>query len=172
MPNHEGLPNAQKIEYPYMPDEATIEYTNMDNLFMQMAREYAKRFSLDKVMPNSSIIVRDGAIVGIGANGSDYHENNECERVKRGSKTGEDYELCEGCHPKNHSEQSAINDAREVGIQNLEGAELYLWGHWWCCEPCWNAMLDSGISKVHLLEGSEVLFNREDPNNVIGRQFE
>ena len=168
-------PKQQKpaIEYPYMPEQGVIVYETMENPVMQMAKEFARRNSLDKSMPNTSVIVKDGKIFGIGANGSNYHEEHECERVIRGSKSGQDYELCEGCHPKNHGEQSAIADARDHHDgADLTGAEVYLWGHWWCCESCWKAMLDNGITTVHLLEGSEVLFNREDPDNVIGRQFE
>lgn len=50
--------------------------------------------------------------------------------------------------------------------------DLYLWGHWWFCEPCWNAMIEAGIRDVYLLENSEVLFNKAHPENIIGRQFE
>lgn len=161
------------IEYPYMPEEGKILYESQDNRFMRVARAYARFHSLDDVMPNSSVVVIDGDIVGIAANGSDYHENNECERVKLGSKTGEDYDKCEGCHPKNHSEPKAVADAlSRIDGESLDGAELYLWGHWWCCEPCWNAMLSAGITTVLLLENSEVLFNKQEPGNIIGRQFE
>ena len=51
------------------------------------------------------------------------------------------------------------------------GADLYLWGHWWACAPCWNAIIESGIENVYLLEGSERLFNKAHHGNVIGRQF-
>jgi len=163
----------RKIEYPYMPEEGTIEYVGPENDYMWLAKEYAKRYSLDKVMPNCSVIVKEGKILGIGANGSNYHEENGCERVRRKIPTGQGYDLCEGCHPKNHGEQQAINDAVAVmGTEDFSGAEIYLWGHYWACEPCWDAMLGSGINTVYLLEGSEVLFVRNNPDNIIGRQFE
>ena len=159
------------IKYPYLPEGREIKYVSADNQFMKMARSFAQNHSLDKIMPNACVIVKDDVVLAIGANGSDFHENNECERIKQGIPTGQGYELCEGCHPKNHGEQSAINDAFSNG-KNVQGADLYLWGHWWCCEPCWNAMNQAGIKDVYLLQGSEILFNKNHPDNIVGRQFE
>lgn len=159
------------INYPYMPpdDKASITYTDY-NEYMQAAFEAARDNSHDVTMPTGSVIVLDGEIIGRGANGSDYHKANGCERVRRGIPTGQGYELCEGCHPHNHSEPRAIVDALESN-HKLDGAVLYLWGHWWCCEPCWNAMINVGISKAVLLENSEVLFNKEAEGNIVGSQL-
>lgn len=160
-----------KIEYPYLPEGCEIKYVPADNVFMAMAKEYARGHSLDTTMPGAAVVVLNNEVVGIGANGSDYHKTHVCERVRLGSKTGEGYELCEGCHPKNHSERKAISNSRERGALG-EGSDLYLWGHWWCCEPCWQEMLSAGIKNVYLMEGSEKLFNKNDPENIVGRQFE
>lgn len=160
----------EQIAYPYLPEDGTISYVPADDEFMQTAKEVAREQSLDSTMPTGSVIVKNGKVVGRGANGSDYHKTHECERVRLGVPTGQGYELCEGCSPKNHSEPRAIADAKANGA-DTNGAELYLWGHWWCCEPCWNAMLSAGIKMVHLLERSEVLFNKEADGNVVGRQF-
>lgn len=138
---------------------------------MKLAKEFAKKYSLDKVMPGTALVVRGEVILGMGANGSSYHETHGCQRVILGCKSGEGYDLCEGCHPKNHSEPSAIRDAVEHG-NDTNGAHLYLWGHWWCCKPCWDAMEQAGIEQVFLLENSEVLFNKEHPDNIVGRQFQ
>lgn len=171
----EKLPNERPaIEYPFMHEQGTIAYVPANHELMIIAKEFARRESLDSYMPNCSVVVKGDEIIGIGANGSDYHEKNECERKRLGSPTGQDYDKCEGCHPKNHGESQAITDALaylEEG-ESLQGAEIYLWGHWWCCEPCWDVMVGQGITTVKLVEGSEVLFNRDAPGNIIGRQFE
>ncbi len=159
------------IQYPYIPLNRTIEYVPKDNAFILMAKEFARNNSLDKTMPGAAVVVKDGEVIGIGANGSDYHEKHGCERVRQGCGSGKGYELCEGCHPKNHSEPSAIADAQSNGF-TTEGADIYLWGHWWCCESCWNVMISAGIAQVYLMEGSEVLFCKEHPDNIVGRQFE
>ena len=162
--------NSSEIVYPYMPAGPIFGFVDMNDPFMTEAYEYAREFSLDKIMPTASIIVSKGSVIGRGANGSTYHEQYECERVKRGIPTGQGYEVCEGCHPKNHSEVSAIADALEKS-KDLEGADVYLWGHWWCCEPCWQAMTQAGIRQVYLLERSHELFNKTHPANIVGQPF-
>ncbi len=156
------------MNYPYLPDGRTILYVPADNAFMQEGRAYALAHSLDDAVKTGSVIVKDGVIIGRGANGSDYHKTNVCERVKQKMPTGQGYELCEGCHPKNHSEPRAVNDAKTQG-HDTSGADLYLFGHWWCCEPCWNAVIAGGIQNVYLMHGSERLFNREHPDNILGK---
>jgi deoxycytidylate deaminase len=148
------------IKYPYLPPRRTIRYVAIDNEYMRAARDYALAHSLDETMPTGSVVVKDGHIIGQGANGSDYHKTHPCERVRLGSKTGEDYDKCDGCHPRNHSERRAVFDAAQQGY-DTNGADLYLWGHWWCCKPCWDSMIEAGVRDVVLLEGSEMLFNKK-----------
>ncbi len=162
----------RKIEYPFLPAGKIILYVPAANKYMKAAKDFAKNHSLDKFMPTGSVVVLDGKVIGRGSNGSDYHEKYGCERVKKGIPTGEGYELCEGCHPKNHSEPRAIEDAlRNHSIQEMEKAELYLWGHWWACEPCWNSILSVGIKKVYLEEDSQNNYNKLHPHNLVGQQF-
>ncbi len=155
------------IKYPYLPEGRTITYVPSDNPFIAQAAAFALEHSLDNAVKTGSVIVKNGEIIGRGANGSDYHKAHECERVRLKIPTGQGYELCEGCHPKNHSEPRAIADAQAHG-HDTEGADLYLWGHWWACEPCWRAIIDGGIANVYLMEGSEKLFNKDSPENVLG----
>ena len=159
-----------RSDYPYLPEGREHGYVGMDNEFMSAAKDYARQHSLDPVMPNGCVFVKNGEIVAKGANGSDYHNTHECERVKRGIPTGQGYELCEGCHPKNHGEPKAIATAT-AAVVDLAGSDVYLWGHWWCCEPCWSSMISAGVNKVYLLERSEILFNKQHPDNIVGKQF-
>lgn len=161
----------KNIYYPYLPEGRHIDYVYSGNVFMILAKELARTKSLDKVMPSAAFVVKDSVILGIGTNGSDYHEKNGCQRIKLGCKTGEGYEFCEGCSPVNHSEQKAVLGAVSYNL-DTNGADMYLWGHWWCCKSCWDAMINAGINKVFLLYDSEKLFNKEHPDNIVGRQFE
>lgn len=158
------------IPYPYLPEGRKFEYVPSDNQFIRIARFFARLQSLDKTMPGAAVVVKDDEILGIGANGSDYHGKHGCERVRRKCKTGEGYELCEGCHPKNHSEPRAILNTELLGY-DPQDADLYLWGHWWCCKCCWDTMIEAGINNVYLMENSEVLFNKQHPDNIVGKQF-
>ncbi len=160
----------KQIKYPFMHSKGAIDYVPADNKYMLEAKEYSRKHSIDKAMPTGTVLVKDGKIIGRGANGSHYHETHICERVRLNIPTGQGYELCEGCHPKNHSEPHAIADAKKHG-HDTKGAEAYLWGHWWACEPCWTALIEAGVTKMHLMRGSEVLFNKEHPENIVGRQF-
>lgn len=165
------MPRKPKVRHPYIPEGRKISYVGPDNPYMQLAKEYARLYSQDEIMPGASIVVKDRKVIGIGANGSDYHKKYPCKRKELKCKTGEGYELCEGCHPKNHSEPTAIRNAVNKG-NDTKGADLYLWGHWWCCKPCWDAMGEAGIRNVYLLEDSEKLFNKDHPENIVGKQFE
>jgi len=155
------------IKYPYLPEGREILYVPSTNPFMAQAAAYALEHSLDKAFKTASVVVKDHMVIGIAANGSDYHLTHECERVKRGLPTGEGYELCEGCHPKNHSEPKAIKAAQDAG-HDTNGADVYLWGHWWTCEGCWKAIIDSGIRNLYLMEGSERFFDKNAPEYVHG----
>jgi deoxycytidylate deaminase len=170
MSKNDNMIHMYNIQYPYIPKDVSIRYVVESNEYMILAKEYARLHSLDAIMPTGAILVKDSNVIGAGANGSDYHEKNGCERVKQNIPTGEGYELCEGCSPKNHAEPKAISNAIQNGY-DLKNADLYLWGHWWCCLDCWNIMLSSGINQVYLMKGSEILFNKENEHNIVGRQF-
>lgn len=162
---------SEAIYYPYMPEGRTFSYVPEDNIYIQEAKAFAKDNSIDDTMPTGTVLVKGDEVIGRGANGSDYHKTNGCERVKQNIPTGQGYELCEGCHPKNHSEPQAIANAAELG-NDTEGSTAYLWGHWWCCEPCWGSMIKAGVAEVVLMDDSAVLFNKQAEGNIVGHQFE
>jgi deoxycytidylate deaminase len=157
--------NSVDISYPYLPIGRSFTYVSNDNTYMQAAQAAAKA-SLDTAAPNGSVVVKDHRIIGQGANGSDYHKTHPCRRKELGIATGQRYDLCEGCSPKNHSEPKAIADAHAAG-QDTNDADVYLWGHWWCCQPCWETMIAAGIRQVYLLKNSQKLFNKADPENIL-----
>lgn len=158
------------IQYPYLPEGRTILYVPEANPYMVQARDYAKEYRSNLTQPGAAVVVKNNMIIGIGSIGNNPYHIAGCERVKLNMPTGEGYDLCLGCNPAYHSEPSAIEDAQKRGFQT-EGADLYLWGHWWACEPCWDAMIAAGIANVYLMEGSEQLFNKSHPRNIIGKQF-
>jgi len=157
------------ITYPYIPANRDILYVESNNEFMKEAQKVALEQSLDQHQQAGVVIVSKDIILGTGANGSTYHKEYGCERVRRNIPTGQGYELCEGCHPKNHAEQKAIADALQQG-GDITQADLYLWGHWWCCQSCWEVMMQSGIKRVFLEEGSEKNYNRDHPENILTKK--
>ena len=149
---------------PYLPEGRTILYVGEENTFLQMAKEAAEELSLDPEHPTGAVVVKNGIMLGQGANGSTYHQEHGCERKKQGIPTGQQYELCPGCDPANHAERRAIEDVRARegahATELLSGADLYLWGHWWCCQWCWEAMIEANIRNVYLLSGAKEQFGQ------------
>jgi deoxycytidylate deaminase len=169
------------IKYPYLPEGREILYVTEDNEFMKAAKQASLDLSTDVQHPTGAVVVKEGKIVGRGANQAGYknkkliefHLNGMCFRRWFKIKSGEKYWMCRGCSTnRKHAETRAVNDALknlDGGSDKLQNADLYLWGHWWACEPCWKSILDAGVRNVYLLENSEVYFNRNHPNHVIGK---
>lgn len=104
----------------------------------------------------ASVIVRGEDVMGEGINNPIH--NSFCPRTVFQCPSGEGYELCpRSCHSDNHSEKQAIKQAEKNG-KETKGADLYLYGHWWCCKPCWDAMIKAGIKNVYLVEGATEKF--------------
>jgi deoxycytidylate deaminase len=138
-------------QLPYLPVGREILYVTIDHEFMQLAKQVAHTESLDSLHPTGAVLVKNGTVVGVGANGSGVHTRYGCVRKWFKIPTGKFYALCSGCSPKNHAEQKAIKAALSAQ-KNTKGADLYLWGHWWCCQSCWQAMIDAGVKDVYLPE--------------------
>jgi deoxycytidylate deaminase len=154
------------IEYPYMPDGREILYVGEDNPFMAQAKKVREEYSMPGLTVSASVLVKDGEVIGEGSVGMGYHKEKGCERIAHNAPTGTGYDLCPGCYADNHGEAKAVQNAQESG-KDVSGSDLYLYGHWWCCKPCWERMIAAGVRNVFLLEGSEVLFNKDHPNNVL-----
>lgn len=168
------------IKYPYLPEERVIKYVELDNPWMAAAKEFSRLHATDRQMPTGAVIVKDRRIIGSGANQvplkhpflARMHKDYVCVRRILHIPSGQKYWLCPGCaSAKHHSEARAARDATRKG-EDAHGADMYLWGHWWACKPCWDAAIGVGIRDLYLLEGSETLFNRDKPGNIVGKQFD
>ena len=156
----------ETINYPYLPEGRVIRYVPVSHPLMMEARRICEKQTGDTNHPTGSVVVLAGDIIGSGANTTPlksptlraFHKNRLCVRRLFHVKTGERYWLCPGCaSPQNHSERVAVRDAFTTR-HDIAGADLYLWGHWWCCKPCWDAMIAAGIANVYLAEDSEKMF--------------
>lgn len=157
--------------YPYLPEGRRYLRAQASDPIMRLAIRYAHQYSKDPVMPTAAVVIQDRHPISCGANGSDFHRIHGCARQAAGSKTGEDYHLCEGCHPKNHSESRALRAAQNLS-DGVSDSDLYLWGHFGCCQNCWRIIAQAGIRDVFLLLDAEKLFNKNHPENIVGAQFD
>lgn len=171
--------NTKDIKYPYLPEGREILYVGEDNEFMQAAKVMQKK-ATDWQHPSGAVVVKDGEIVGKASLLSSLprirsiiraHKSGMCLRRWFNVPSGTKYWVCPGCvHHVGHSEATAVRNALK-NVDDISGADLYLYGHWWCCKPCWDSMIGAGIKGVYLLEGSEVIFNRSHEDNIIGHDF-
>ncbi|MFA5132185.1 MAG: hypothetical protein WC444_02545 [Candidatus Paceibacterota bacterium] len=137
------------------------------DFLMQAAKEAATKYSLTPLYPIGILAVKGKDILCASGNGNGYHESNihaeghiegcrrrfvSQERVKNGGekiKPGEEFDLCIGCHTDFHAESNLIRKAVDLGV-DLRGADMYMYGHYWCCGSCWGKMNKAGIRKVFL----------------------
>lgn len=165
------------INYPYLPVGREIKYVGAEQPYMLAAQQACRELSTDHYHPTGAVVVLANKIIAREANQSAlrwpklirWHHAGVCVRRWLKIKSGEKYWLCPGCSSsRHHAESRAARAAQATGL-DLRNATLYLWGHWWCCAPCWSAIIAADIGEVCLLESSEVLFNRAHPENKIGQ---
>ncbi len=153
----------EKQELPYLPLGWEVHYVAEDNPWMKEACLSAGTLSTDANHPTGAVIVQNDEIIGRGANASVFHDRIGCVRQMLRNfipvPSGKMYWTCRGCSPRFHAEQNAIRDAKKKGHQT-KGADLYLWGHWWCCESCWEKILDANIERVFLAKDAKEKFGK------------
>jgi len=151
------------------------------NEFIQAAKKAAISYSQTPIFPIGIVAVKDGVIVAEAGNGNGYHERNidtpghrkGCVRrhlndIREGQglvkfKSGAGFELCPGCHTDAHAEANLIKSAVENKvIEKLSGAHVYMYGHFWCCKPCWDKMITVGINQVYLPDNADKFKNKEE----------
>lgn len=170
------------VIYPYLPEGRIILYVPENNQFMQEAKKIAKEESTDKRISTGAVIVsvRDNIIVSKDANKAPLTSENlinlhkkYCFRRIFKIPSGKKYWLCPGCAAgDHHAEYRASKKLIKQGFDKNDQFDLYLWGHWWACKDCWGKMIEVPIRNLYLMEGSEILFNEKNPNNIIGKQFD
>jgi len=153
---------------PYLPDGKEIKYVPADNQFIKEAREAMISLASDLSHPTGSVVVRNKVVIGRAGNQTrlknfpsliKLHKNGLCIRRKLNVPTGKMYWICPGCALyKDHSESLAVKDAKTNKKDTL-GADVFLYGHWWCCRPCWDTMIEAGIEKVYVLEDADKKFS-------------
>ena len=165
------------IVFPYMPEGRMVKYVSAQDRFIRAAEDACRELSTDHYHPTGAVLVKGGEVVFRAANQAAIRNKKLTELHKRGYcirrffkvPTGQKYWLCPGCSPSRiHAETLVVKKALKKGVPT-EDADVYLWGHWWCCKPCWDAMISGGIRDVYVLEGSDKLFNPKYPENIIGK---
>lgn len=80
--------------------------------------------------------------------GTNWCENPQTECPKKDLPTGVGYEMCRDiCKQHAHAEVDACEKAGEFAY----GADLYLIGHYYCCDNCKKVMEEYGIRNVYIV---------------------
>lgn len=155
------------IKYPYIAPGRVIKFVPISNKWMQEAKKMADSETRCSWWPTGAVVVKNGKIIGRGSNPGEI--TIPCPRWVKKCPTGTGYELCNNVCKRigyGHSEVTSIEDA-EKNHQDTRGADFYLYGHWWCCEPCWNKMINAGIKNVYLLKNAHKIFTHEKRSNLM-----
>lgn len=151
---------------PFRNGSLRLFYTSSDDEFMTLAREVIMN-STDKRHPTAAVVVKDGKVLASAANQSGFkhpylirlHEIGWCVRKLFRVRSGAHYWLCPGCaNARDHAESRASKLALAKYPQRMMNTRLYLYGHWWCCKDCCEAMEKTRVREVVLLEGASRLF--------------
>ena len=139
-----------------------MRFVPADDEYMREAKRAREECSGDPLYPVGCVLVRDGRVLVRAGNG--YNRGTRgihiCPRIVLECPSGTGYELCDLHDSPGHAEPMLIAVAKEQGI-DTQDADVYLYGHWWCCEPCWNVMIEAGVRDVYLLENAHVEFDRD-----------
>lgn len=142
---------------PYVPPDIEIGYVPEHDPNMAIAKVQATTRSQGCKLRLGGVIVNHGKIVGRGVNCKDTLVRPAfCVRDVLNIPSGQGYDLCPNC-AGSHCEPPTIADA-QAHSADTNGGTFYLYGHWWFCEPCCNALREAGIRKAYLVEGATELF--------------
>lgn len=142
-----------------MPEGKTIKFVPLNNKWMQAARKECDTNGNCSWWPTGAVIVKGNKIISRGANKGVY--NAICPRVEQQCPSGTGYELCtRHCKQTGHAEKNAILAAERENY-DLTGADMYLFGHWWCCQSCWESILRHDFGEIYLLENAHKIFTKE-----------
>ena len=149
------------IEYPYLPQNRSFKFVPSDHVHMLAAAAARRECAGDSLYPVGVVLVRDGEVVARAGNGFNRGSGTKhiCPRVVLDCPSGVGYELCDLHDPIGHAEPMLMKIAKEQGIDPV-GCDVYMFGHWWCCEFCWNAMIADGIRDVYLIDDAHERFSR------------
>ncbi len=149
----------KQVNFPFLPEGRKILYVSLNNEFMVKAKEICKKSGCIK-QPTGAVIVKDNKVMGTGTNAGKLVE--VCPRWD--SPTGEGYDKCKNiCQQTGHAEANAVKEMMaNYSESEYQGADLYLYGHWWCCKNCWEEIEKGKIANIYLLEDSWILFNPEE----------
>ena len=150
------------LTYPYLPPDRQFKFVPMTHPHMIAAEQARRECSGDSLWPIGVVLVRDGQILARAGNGFNRGSSTKhiCPRVVLDVLSGTRYDLCSLHDAPGHAEPMLIAAAKKEHIDPT-GCDVYMFGHWWCCEPCWKILIDAGVRDVYMVEDAHERFSRD-----------
>ncbi|OGL98166.1 hypothetical protein A2318_01470 [Candidatus Uhrbacteria bacterium RIFOXYB2_FULL_45_11] len=150
------------IDYPYLPPNRRFKFVPLTDPHMIAAEGARRECAGDSLYPVGVVLVQDDQVLARAGNGFNRGSGIKhiCPRVVLECPSGTGYDLCTLHDSIGHAETMLMQIALEQGI-NPSGCDVYMFGHWWCCEPCWKAMIDAGVRDVYVLDDAHERFSRD-----------
>lgn len=150
------------ITYPYLPPNRQFKFVPLSDPHMMAAEVARRECAGDSLWPIGIVLVRNGEVLARAGNGFNRGSASKhiCPRVVLDCPSGIGYDLCTLHDSTGHAEPMLMQVAIEQGIDPT-GSDVYMFGHWWCCEPCWKAMIDAGVRDVYVLDDAHERFSRD-----------
>lgn len=149
------------IDYPYLPHDRHLAYVPANHPFMLVAARAREELAGDPSYPVGIVLVKDGQVVARAGNGFNRgRQVHVCPRLVLECPSGTGYDLCALHDAPGHAERMVLQEATRLGIEP-RGADVYLYGHWWACEPCWSAMIQAGVRDVYVVDDAHEWFSRD-----------
>lgn len=157
-----------------MPADRFLKYVPADHPFMLEAAKAREECAGDPLYPVGIVMVKparpddpgrsggDGVVVARAGNGFNRGPGkvHVCPRIVLDCPSGTGYELCDLHDAPGHSERMVLQAAREAHVDPV-GADVYMFGHWWACEPCWTALIEAGVRDLYVVDDAHERFSRE-----------
>lgn len=145
------------------------EYVNLENQFMRLAYKLAKNLYMVKKWNLKTtpvaVLVKNGEYINHGVCADGAHAiNGHCDRL---GEAGTSYGNCKHCAEEEHAERKALQAAYD---KDLQGSEVYVYGHYKMCDHCIAALKARGVTRFVLLENASTLFDRHHPQTVLGTE--
>jgi tRNA(Arg) A34 adenosine deaminase TadA len=150
------------ITYPYLPPNRGFKFVPLSDPHMMAAEVARRECAGDSLYPVGVVLVRDDEVLARAGNGFNRGSGTKhiCPRVVLDCPSGTGYDLCALHDSIGHAETMLMQVAHDQGIDPAD-CDVYMFGHWWCCEPCWKAMIDAGVRDVCVLDDAHERFSRD-----------
>lgn len=143
-------------------EQQVYRFVSFDHPHMMAAYDARRECAGDTIFPIGVVLVKNDVVVARAGNGFNRGSGikHVCPRVVMECPSLTGYELCSLHDTPGHAENMLVLAAAEQGIDPV-GCDVYMSGHWWCCDACWRVLMEAGIRDVFIVDDAQERFSRD-----------